>query len=206
MDKKLIIGITLIIIGLTPVILFASSSSTEVWSDFNWNLLSEGQKDFTIPNPNPLLGNKYMLIVGDYFTEFQSYIEGTVIIINKATGETQTFNIYIDATSLVVSWDSDHHVVILPPGEYTIFWQTTPIGVHYYIYSHGWFMIEHDEPREVNQLQNLITMISGFIVLFIAIAVIYSVGRRKKGNILKKNLIDKLHSPDKNTLGRNLKE
>jgi len=69
------------------------------------------------------------------------------------------FNIYIDATSLVVSWDSDHHVVILPPGEYTIFWQTTPIGVHYYIYSHGWFMIEHDEPREVNQLQNLITMI-----------------------------------------------
>jgi len=188
MDKKLIIGITLIIIGLTPVILFASSYSTEVWRDSNWSDDDQGQEDFTIPNPNPLLGDRYMLIVGSYFSSFQGYIEGNVTIMNKATGENQTFLIYIDATTYYASWDSDHHVVILPPGEYTIFWQLAPGAPGMYIYSHGWFITEHDEPREVNGLQTLITMISGFIALFIAIGVISSLVRRKKGNILKKNL------------------
>ncbi|GAH89003.1 unnamed protein product, partial [marine sediment metagenome] len=115
-----------------------SSSSTEVWSDTDWNDPCESQEDFTIQNPNPLLGNRYMLIVGSYFSGFQGYIEGNVTIMNKATGENQTFKIYIDATTYIASWDSDHFVVILPPGEYTLFWQTTPIGIDYYIYSHGW--------------------------------------------------------------------
>lgn len=180
MDKYLIKGIVLILIGLTPVIFFASSYSTEVWSDSNWSNDDQGQENFTIPNPNPLLGNRYMLIVGSYFSSFQGYIEGNVTIMNKATRENQSFQIYIDATTSYASWDSDHHVVILPPGEYTIFWHLAPGAPGMYIYSHGWFITEHDEPREVNGLQTLITMVSGFVGFIIVLFVIPSIVRRRK--------------------------
>jgi len=185
MDKYLIKGIVIILIGLTPVILFASSYSTEVWRDSNWSDDDQGQEDFTIPNPNPLLGDRYMLIVGRSFSSFQGYIEGNVTIMSKATMENQTFQIYIDATTPYWSWSSDHHVVILPPGEYTIFWQLTPFNPGMYIYSHGWFITEHDEPREVNGIQTLITMVSGFVAFIIAMFVIPSVVRRRK---LSKNV------------------
>lgn len=180
--KDIIKGIVLIIIGFTPAILFAMSSSTEVWNDSNWQELRESQEDFTIQNPNPFLGNRYMLIVGNYFSAYQGYIEGNVTIMNKATSENQTFQIYIDATTSSASWDSDHHVVILPPGEYTIFWEITPFFVNFRIYRHGWFMVEHDDPNEVNGLQNLIIMVSGFVGFFITIFVFISISNKRKRN------------------------
>ena len=171
-------GILIVVIGLSPVILFALTFSTEVWYDKNWSNDAQGQEDFSIHPPNPLLGDRYMLIVGDYFSSYQGYIEGTVTIYNKGTGETQNFNINIDATSSYQGWDSDHHVVFLPPGEYTILWDFTPFAVDMYIYSHGWLMIEHDEPREVNGLQTLITMVSGFLAVIIVISGIRIISRR----------------------------
>jgi len=180
MDKYLIRSIAIIIIALSPTSLFVFSSSTEVWNDSNWADLDKGQEDLTIPNPKLLLGDRYMLIVGNYFSAFMGYIYGNITIMSKATGENQTFQIYIDATTAAASWDSDHHVLILPPGEYTIFWDLTPFAPSMFIYNHGWFMIEHDEPRETNQLQNLIIMVSGFIGAFIAIAVILSYVRNRK--------------------------
>lgn len=179
MDEDLRKGILLVVFGLTPIILFALTFSTEVWYDTNWSNDDQGQEDFTISFPNLLLGDRYMLIVGDYFSSYQGYISGTVTIVNKGTGETQIFNINIDATTSYVGWDSDHHVVFLPPGEYTILWDFTPFAVDMYIYSHGWFMIEHDEPREVNQLQTLITMVTGFVGACLVISGIKLLSGRK---------------------------
>lgn len=177
-NKDLIGGIILILIGLVPGILFAFSPSTEVWSDITQD--HEGQEDFTISNPNPLLGDKYMLIAGQHFSLYTGYINGNVTIMNKATGENQTFIIYIDATTSYQGWASDHHVVILPPGEYTIFWETTPLGVGYYIYSHGWFMVDHDDPSEVNGLHSIIIMVSGIYGTIFTVSGIYLVIRRRK--------------------------
>ncbi|MHA1374957.1 MAG: hypothetical protein ACTSR7_11730 [Promethearchaeota archaeon] len=195
MDKdelKLKKGILLLIIGLTPIILFALTYSQEVWSG-NWSNDQIGQEDFTIPPPNFLLGDRYHLIAGDEFASFRGYIDGYITIYNKATGENTTYIIDIDASTPYWSWSSNHFDLILFPGDYTLFWHTD-VGIEYYIYSHGWFMIAHDEPREVNQLQNLITMVTGFISVFLVIAGIAFVSGnlrtdKKKGSIRDKRLM-----------------
>lgn len=59
-----------------------------------------------------------------------------------------------------MSWSSDHIELILLPGEYTIFWHTD-YAIRYYIYSHGWFMTDLDDPKHANDAQNVITMVAG---------------------------------------------
>lgn len=160
MNKELKKGIILIIIGLTPVILFASTYSVEIWSDSHWSAVTEDQEDFTVPPSNFLLGDRYTLIAGNYYTSFSWFVEGNVTILNKATGQNQTYNIFIDATTNYVSWSSDHIELILSPGEYTIFWHTD-YAIRYYLFSHGWFMTDLDDPKQANDAQNLFTMVAG---------------------------------------------
>lgn len=156
-----IVGIFLIMITLTTLILFVLSSSELIWvsSTFNYDL--EGQDNFTIQNPNLLLGNKYMIIAGNEFTAYVGFIDVDITIMNIATRENQTFQFYIDATNTYISWGLDHHVVILIPGDYTIFWQMTPITVKVYIFSHGWFMKEEPYPDRVNKTQPIILIFLG---------------------------------------------
>jgi hypothetical protein len=171
MNKDLLKGIIAVIIGLTPVILFASTYSVEIWSDYNWSPVREGHEDFTIPPPNFLLGDRYTLIAGNYYTSFSWFVEGNVTILNKATGQNQTYDIYIDATTNYMSWSSDHIELILSPGEYTIFWHTD-YAIRYHIFSHGWFMTDLDDPKQANDAQNLITMVAG---MYGAVAIIVGI-------------------------------
>ena len=86
MDKYLIRSIPIIIIALSPTNLFVLSSSTEVLIISNWGDLDKGQEDFSIEIPKPLLGEKYKLIVGNYFSAFQGYVTGNITVMSKATG------------------------------------------------------------------------------------------------------------------------
>jgi len=171
MNKGLLKGIIAIIIGLTPVILFASTYSVEIWSDYNWSAVREGHEDFTIPSPNFLLGDRYTLIAGNYYTSFSWFVEGNFTILNKATGQNHTYDIFIDATTNYASWSSDHIELILSPGEYTIFWHTD-YAIRYHLYSHGWFMTDLNDPEQANDAQNLITMVAG---MYGAVAVIVGI-------------------------------
>lgn len=180
MDKNLIIRILIIIVVLSPTALFALTLSRRVMYINNWGDLDEGQEDFNIETPTPLLGNKYKLIVGNYFSAFQGIVTGNITIMSKATEQNQSFQIYIDATTDIASWDSDHHALILPPGEYTIFWQLTPFAPTMQIYTHGWFMTDNDDPQNVNGIQILIIMITGFIGGFISLAIILSLVRKRR--------------------------
>ncbi len=186
MNKELTKGIILIIIGLIPIILFVSTYSVEIWSDNNWSAVREGHEDFTIPPPNFLLGDRYTLIAGNYYTSFSWFIEGNFTILNKATGQNQTYDIFIDATTNYVSWSSDHIELILSPGEYTIFWHTD-YAIRYYIYSHGWFMSDLDDPKQANDMQNLITLAAGTYGAVFALVGIYFVYRVLREKLQKKN-------------------
>lgn len=175
-----IISVFLIIVAWIPSSLFIYTSPSLVWVQTSTFIYTpEGQDNITIQNPNPLLENKYILIVGDEFASYIGFVDGNVTIMDKATRVNQTFQILIDATTHYVSWSTDSHIMFLSLGEYTIFWQFDPFMVDLYIYSYGWFMIEDPTPDQVNDSQG--TAIFMWVLFAIASLVIIVVINIKIG-------------------------
>ena len=116
-------------------------------------------------------------------------------VYSYSTGQTDVYPIYIDATSPYISWDSDHVELILPPGNYRLTWNTD-VGVKYYLRSHGWFTIAHDDPDEVNQVQNLIMLVTGFVGGFMVIGGIAFVSGNLRTDKKKEKIREKRLSKD----------
>lgn len=168
MKKETLICILLLIIGALPPILFTSTISQEVLWDNNSHSSSSVQQ-ITIYQWNPLLGNRYVILVGGTFTSFIGTVNGDFKIYDITRGRNTTYPFEVDATNTYIETSYTSIELVLPPGDYIINYTADVSPISYYLFSRGWF-INTNNAREVNLIQ--FAAIGVFWFLFVVITII----------------------------------
>lgn len=168
MKKESLICILLLIIGALPPILFTSTISQEVLSDSN-SYYSSSVQQITIYQWNPLLGNRYVILVGGRFISFIGTVNGDFKIYDITRGQNTTYPFEVDATSSYVQTSYTSIELVLPPGNYIINYTSDVSHVSYYLFTRGWFM-NINNAREVNLYQFVAIGVS--CLLFVVITLL----------------------------------
>lgn len=172
-------------IGLSiPLIMLASTFSMEVGWDVGIYGTS-GNFNVTLGPNNPLLGNKYLVIIGGEFTSYEGDVSGNVTIMNKATKVNQTQLFTFPASSPYIEVSFGFCEFTLEPGEYTIFYSSNLINLPYRMYSKGWLcnpvnpLIPDNMPNP-NDVQIIICLVLGGCLAACTILLIYKIRENRK--------------------------
>ncbi len=168
MKKETLICILLLIIGALPPILFTSTISQEVFWDNNSHSSSSVQQ-ITIYQWNPLLGNRYVILVGGTFTSFVGTVNGDFKIYDITRGRNTTYPFEVDATNTYIETSYTLIELVLLPGDYIINFTSDVTYISYYLFTRGWF-INTNNAREVNFYQFI--AIGVFCLLFVVITIL----------------------------------
>lgn len=168
MKKETLICILLLIIGTLPPILFTSTLSQEVLRDSN-TYSSSSVEQITIYQWNPLLGNRYVILVGGTFTSLIGTVKGDFKIYDLTRGRNTTYPFEVDATSNYIQTSYTSIELVLPPGDYIINYTADASYITYYLFTRGWFM-NINNAREVNLYQFI--AIGVFCLLFVVITIL----------------------------------
>lgn len=183
--KKIYLIIILSMIGLSiPLILLSSTFSIEVGSDVGIYGTS-GNFNVTLGPNNPLLANKYVMIIGGRFVSYEGDVHGNITVMNKATGANQTQSFYFSADSPYVEVEFGACEFTLASGEYTIFFSSNLVNLPYHFFSKGWLcnpvnpIFPEDQPNP-NDVQGIICLALGGGLAVCAIALILKIRENRK--------------------------
>lgn len=160
-----IFAIIIIALVALPVTLLASTHSQEVAFE-NTAAINVDSKDITIYQRNPLLGNRHIMFVGYFFTSFSGILDGSFSIYDKSTGVNTSYNFIVDARSRYMSDAYDSIELVLPPGEYIIYFDPD-VRLKYVLYTRGW--LAGEIPDNVNTLQFGMAGLAGFVFFMVCI-------------------------------------
>ncbi|NHI91673.1 MAG: hypothetical protein EAX96_04155 [Candidatus Lokiarchaeota archaeon] len=185
--KKLYPILVLSIVATSiPLILLVSTLSTEVWSDVGLYTTSD-HANVTLSQPNPLLGNKYVVIAGGSFVRYEGMVYVNVTIMNKDTKVNQTRSFTIDATSSYVEVSFGSAEFTLEPGSYTIFYESNIINLGYAMYTKGWLcnpnnpLIPENLPNP-NDIQYILIIVCACVLAGLGLYLGYNILFRRKEN------------------------
>jgi hypothetical protein len=169
MEKSRIITIIILALAALPVTLLASTHSQEVAFE-NTVAINVESMDVTIYQRNPLLGNRHVMFVGYFFSSFQGTIDGSFSIYDKSTGLTTEYSFFVDASSPYMSDAYDTVELVLPPGEYTIYFDPDA-RLNYKLYTRGWLADLTTSPDNVNIFQFLMAFLAlvPFLIVLVAL-------------------------------------